>query len=147
MELDAQIGKNKTQLVQHAKLESERDKLRQECDRLDSQCQDMNATLSSPARISGLLRNSMQQHLEEVMILWMCMTCTCTFTHQDFYSNYKAYSILLVRLSICTCTLYVHMYTVCTQGCGHCGNIELITRHFDLFSLLLSCSSITLYTV
>lgn len=66
MELDAQIGKNKTHLAQHVKLESERDKLRQECDRLDSQCQDMNATLSSPARISGLLRNSMQQHLEEM---------------------------------------------------------------------------------
>ena len=102
MGLDAQIGKNKTQLAQHVKLESERDKLRQECDRLDSQCQDMNATLSSPSRISGLLRNSMQQHLEEVMILCMCMTCTCTFTHQDCY--YRVYSILHVPLSICTCT-------------------------------------------
>ena len=52
----------------------------------------------------------------------------------------------------CTCELHVSgninptcictFACICTQGCG---NIELTTGHFDLFSPLLSCSPYTLY--
>ena len=66
MEQDVLHGKNCSLLSRIGKLESERDKLRKECERLDEQCQEINATLSSPARIGNIMKNSAQHHWEEV---------------------------------------------------------------------------------
>ncbi len=67
MEQDVVHGKNCSLLSRIGKLESERDKLRQECERLDRQCQEINSTLTAPARIAG--KNSAQNHWEEVTII------------------------------------------------------------------------------
>lgn len=66
MEQEGLNGKNHSLMSRIGKLEVERDKLRQECERLDKQCQELNSTISSPARIGNLLKNSSQRHWEEV---------------------------------------------------------------------------------
>ena len=68
MEQDTLHGRNRSLISRIGKLEAERDKLRQECERLDNKCQDLNATLSSPARIGNIMRNSAQHHWGEVGI-------------------------------------------------------------------------------
>ena len=86
-------------------------------------------------------------------------TCTCTYIYNIIYEiiistcMYNSGQHCIVQYSTEQyystaqySTVQIHVVHTCTCAQG-CGNIELTTRHFGLFSPLLSCFPYTLYTV